>query len=831
MNSSKGKKPINLAFKNLLLNNDTKLLYVPLINKTKRNINEKKKLKISNNTSLKNFTIVTQLKKKLPLKTISISNAKTKENLEIYRRISPYLYKNKNKNVELIKNKSYKYSLKNISEKIKMPKTKTNYSKKKLQRKKKKNVYTSKNKNDNDISINKIKDNFNNFNTIEEKEAIKNKILIKKRKIFGMMLKKNKDNKNYNQFINNINRFHNNFYLYENSIINNLNIYTQNNNSYKADNNSNSLLIIKSKAGTNNSKLLFQKKLTKCDNDTKGNSTDKIIDYNDDNFNKNKNKNTNTNTNINTISYNSNNSTNQLTNQLTNINQLNHITLIKTKKPLKLNLISNAGNKNKKLNYVKRISQINNNAISLTIDNSINNTYDITNNNIEKDSKITYIKIKDNNNNNQLCGNKKLKEKLSSLFPQKNDSVNHHSHQNIIIQYQKRFKSKEQKKKKENNKLQIMKDKIKKIHEIGKKKQLLIPLNKIRLNKVKLLGIKEIFSNFQKITTKSPKFNTPKMNSALNNFSKINFSGRFNKTEDKNIEFYTSMIEKYKSENTKIKENPQYVFEYLYDILNNLLIDENNYYEKLDLCQFNLIKNRYYINPESRKFFINSLINIQDLLNFNERTLFLTIQIFDRYINNVLMKKNIKIKEENLDIVIVTSLIIAAKHEEIKLYSMNDYLNLLPLKYNVNDLQKTEYSILSEFDFDLNIPSMFDFYEIFSVEVKLNKIQKAKGLYLLNFILLDSNLVQIPSSLIVFAVIYLISGKYIQFNKLKGEYMCNGKKKIIKIISILKDKQMINNLCGYIKYLYKADKNSNYNAPFNKFNTPNYYFISSYLDI
>ena len=40
------------------------------------------------------------------------------------------------------------------------------------------------------------------------------------------MLKKIKDNKNYNQFINNINRFHNNFYLYENYIVNNLNIYT-----------------------------------------------------------------------------------------------------------------------------------------------------------------------------------------------------------------------------------------------------------------------------------------------------------------------------------------------------------------------------------------------------------------------------------------------------------------------------------------------------------------------------------------------------------------------------------------------------------------------------
>ena len=828
MNSNREKKPINLAFKNLLLNNDTKLFYVPIINKTKIKKNEKKNPMILNNTSLKNFSIISQVKQKLPLKTISISNSKTKESLESNKRISPYIYKNRNKNLELIKiNKSYKYSLKNISEKIKMPKNKTNYSKIKIQKNRKKNIYTSKNKYDNDTSINKIKENFNNFNTLEEKESIKNKILIKKKKIFGMMLKKeknNKNNKNNNNIINNNNSVHNNFYLYENSVINNLNIFTQNNNYYKIDNNSNSLLLVKSKIGSNNRKLLFQKEFIKYDNDNKGNSTDKIIDYNKaDNFNKNKN------INMNTICYNSNNSTNQLRNQLTNLNQINHITLIKTKKPLKLNLISNIGNKNKKLNYVKRISQINNNTISLTIDNLANSTYDNTSN-IDKDSKIAYIKIKDNNNN-QLYGNKSLKEKLSSLFPQKNESINHRSYQNIIIKYQKKFKSKEKKNKNENNKFRIMKDKIKKIHEKGKKKQLLIPLNKIHLNKVKLLGIKEIFSNFQKISTKSPKFNTPKMNSALNNFSKINFSGRLNRTEDKNIEFYTSMTEKYKSENTKIKENPQYVFEYLYDIINNLLIDENNYYEKLDLTQFNLIKNRYYINPESRKFFINSLINIQDLLNFNEHTLFLTIQIFDRYINNFLMKKNIKIKEENLDIVIVTSLIIAAKNEEIKLYSMNDYLNLLPLKYNVNDLQKTEYSILSAFDFNLNIPSLLDFYELFSIEVKLNKIQKAKGLYLLNFILLDSNLVQIPSSLIVFAVIYLISGKYIQFNKLKDEYMCNGKKKIIKIISILKDKQMINNLCGYIKYLYKADKNSNYNAPFNKFNTPNYYFISSYLDI
>ena len=403
-----------------------------------------------------------------------------------------------------------------------------------------------------------------------------------------------------------------------------------------------------------------------------------------------------------------------------------------------------------------------------------------------------------------------------------------HSYKNIIINYQKRTKTKEKK----NNKIgEIKNENLKKIHEKRKKKQLLISLNNIKLSKVKLLGIQEIFTNFPKIKTKSPKYGTPKMNSSINNFNKIYFSGRFNRTEDKNIDFYTSMAEKYKNQNAEIIGNPQYAYEYFYEILNNLLIDENNYFEKLDLDQFNLIKNNNYINPDSRKFFINSLINIQELLNFSERTLFLTTHIFDRYINNVLMRKNIKIKEEDLDIVIVTSLIIAAKNEEIKLYSMSDYLNILPLKYNIHDLEKTEYEILSGFDFNLNIPCLLDFYEIFSIEGKLNKFQRNKGLYLLNFILLDSNLVQIPSSLIAYAVIYIVSGKYIQLNKLNEVYISNGEKKFIKIISILKDKEIINNLCEYIKYMYKMNRTSNYNAPYNKFNTPNHYFISSYLDI
>ena len=828
MNNKKLKKPFNLALKSLILNNKKKQFYIPDINQSRNN---NLQTKIVNNTSINKSSRTNKPKifiKKFPSKTLIISSTNTKNNsinanshnkiLNINKKINPKIVNEK----EISKNKSYyKFSIKNI---IMEKYSKKNKAKKYLKQNENNNksefyninnLYLNTNNNNSlikrdsfcQISKDKNKDNYikinHNINNINEKNKIKN--FNKEKKIFGIMLKK-KSALN-NNFISHFNEINNNYYLYEKNLGYNLSTKKK----IRTDNNCGSSLK-KNITSSNSNKLLFKNKF----NYNNTNSNDLIIDYysNYDSIEKRNN-------------YTSNNSESNLAN-------LNNITInnYKNKNPIKFSLVQDLPSK--KFHILQNNNyNSNNNTINITIDNSVNNIYN-NNININKNEKITYIKVKSSNNNNNknVNNNNKIKKNSSKLFPKKiiltkNDIMNH-SYQNIIINYQKRVKTKEKRNKKLGD---IIKENLKKIHEKKKKKQLLMPFKNIKLSKVKLFGIQEIFSNFSKIKAKSPKFGTPKVNSSINNFNKINFSGRFNRTEDKNIDFFTSMTEKYKNNNSKVKDNPQYVYEYFYEILNNLLIDENNYFEKLDLEQFNLIKNKNYINPDSRKFFINSLINIQELLNFTERTLFLTTQIFDRYINNVLMRKQIKIQEENLDIVIVTSLIIAAKNEEIKLYSMVDYLNLLPLKYNIHDLEKTEYEILSGFDFNLNIPCLLDFYEIFSIEAKLNKFQRAKGLYLLNFILLDSNLVQIPSSLIAYAVIYIVSGKNILFNKLNEEYIKNGEKKNIKIISILKDKEMINNLCGYIKYLFKINKTSNYNAPYNKFNTANHYFISSYLDI
>ena len=842
MNYTKEKNPSNLALKSLILNKQKKKFYLQSLGQS-RNISLKPKFSI--NTSILKTNNSNIFIKKFPSKTIltssksnynTLNNNSQNKKFDIYKRIN----NSKIKNIESSKNKSYqKSSIKKIiTKKI----CKKNNKKKLMQNITTKNVNYKFNtinsdnnisSKDNNIILNNYeqyyqivnKDNNNirknnnnsiNNNVIQDKN--KNKIIHKEKKIVGIMLKKKSaliDN-----LITTFNKKNNNYNLYENNLGNNI----SRKNAFKTNSSESSLLLKKNKISHSN-KLLNKNKINNRNNNNKNINTnmiknDIIIDYYNDRSKKN----------LNTIICNCNNSTTYLT----NIPHLNRITInnynYKIKKPLKLNLVENSKKMHILDNNNYNFNTRNANTINITIDNSVNNIYDNAIN-INKNPKITYIKVNSNSNNNNKLDNSKSKKNSSILFPRKfvftkNDSMNH-SYQNIIINYQKRFKTKEKKNKKIGQKI---KENLKKIHEKKKKKQM-ISLNNLHLSKVKLIGIQDIFSNFTLIKKKTPKFDTPNINNTFDNFNMINFSGRLNRTEEKSIEFFTSMSEKYKNKKSKFKEDPQYVYEYFYEILNNLLIEENNYFEKLDLDQINLTKKKYHINPDSRSFFINSLINIQELLNFTERTLFLTTQIFDRYISNVLMKKEITIKEENLDIVIVTSLIIAAKKEEIKLYSMNDYLNLLPLKYNIHDLEKTEYEILSGFDFNLDIPSMLDFYEIFSVENKLNKFQQAKGLYLLNFILLDSNLVQIPSSLIAYAVISVVSGKNIPLNKLSEYHVNNSEKKIFKLLDILKDREIINNLCVYIKYLYKIKKNSSYNAPFNKFNTPNYYFISSYFDI
>ena len=225
----------------------------------------------------------------------------------------------------------------------------------------------------------------------------------------------------------------------------------------------------------------------------------------------------------------------------------------------------------------------------------------------------------------------------------------------------------------------------------------------------------------------------------------------------------------------KKEKDPKFLNEYLDEILCNLYLEEKDYMKKIGFQISSDILNNYGINPETRTCLIDSLIDLQKIFNFNDRTLFITVQLFDRYIAlSIINDITPKLKEENLDIILTTSLLIASKIEESILYKLSDYLGILSDKYTIEDIKITENKLMNSFDFAAVSPTVLDFFEVFAEKSELNKYQKTKGLFLLNTILLDINLSQISGSVIAYAVTNIVK------ENVKGPHC----KKLIEILNL-----------------------------------------------
>ena len=160
------------------------------------------------------------------------------------------------------------------------------------------------------------------------------------------------------------------------------------------------------------------------------------------------------------------------------------------------------------------------------------------------------------------------------------------------------------------------------------------------------------------------------------------------------------------------------------------------------------------------------------------------MQIFDRYlVLSIVDEKAPKIKEENLDIILTTALLIASKLEESVLYKLSDYLGILSDKYTIDYLKLMENKIMNAFDFSAVSPTVLDFFEVLAAKSKLNEEQNKKGMFLLNIILLDVNLSQISGSVIAYAIVIIV----------QNEENVNKSKNLIKILNSLFKKKNKNN--------------------------------------
>ena len=180
--------------------------------------------------------------------------------------------------------------------------------------------------------------------------------------------------------------------------------------------------------------------------------------------------------------------------------------------------------------------------------------------------------------------------------------------------------------------------------------------------------------------------------------------------------------------------------EFLTEILIGLIKDEkinkplysNNIFKLQDSSE---------INEKHRSVVIEWLSYIIHYFSQSNETLFMCINIMDRYIT----KK--KITLNNYQLVAISSYLIASKYEDTNSPSIDDLIYISKNIYSHNNIIQMEIDILSTLNFDIFSVSSYQFFSFFYLISNLNnKILFCLGHLILELCLLNIDLMSYDSS-------------------------------------------------------------------------------------
>ena len=393
--------------------------------------------------------------------------------------------------------------------------------------------------------------------------------------------------------------------------------------------------------------------------------------------------------------------------------------------------------------------------------------FDKVSNNLDVDGKgkknesiieIKNIK-KDENKNNNISINKKSKSQLET--ENNYDKIGEKDKNQTEI-----YKSGDHKneKKIENNKIMKLENKNKKemkdrqIEEKIKVNQSKEITNENNKNEEKIIKNNENkIKEKEDIIPKEEKNDKKEENDNPEKTSNIDEDKIHKEKDDENNE-----INNYKDEEedsnlsyfdiTKIKQDSQIPKEYINNIYHNLLIEEKKGITPKPI--YERIKNQKEINEQMRSILIDWIIDVHYKFGFIDETLFMTILIIDRYISTKYISK---IRFQLLGI---TAMLIACKHEEINLPKIDDFIYITDNAYTKDEVFAMENDILHIFNFELLYPSPIKFYECLSLKFNFNKKQYLMGKYLMESFLIDLKWINYRPSIISCACAYIVMKFY-----------------------------------------------------------------------
>ena len=293
----------------------------------------------------------------------------------------------------------------------------------------------------------------------------------------------------------------------------------------------------------------------------------------------------------------------------------------------------------------------------------------------------------------------------------------------------------------ENKENKTMENIVKKEIKIRKE----IKIKKDKKERISIIEKKPTKENIEKKEIK----NNQKIAEKKEKMIKIKEENKNNKKEDNNNDIDDDENEvKIKYFDISNINNIQIPKEYINVIYYNLLKEEEKGIKPMP--DYTYMSRQNEINDKMRSILVDWIIDVHFKFGFTDETLFMTISIIDRYLSIC------QITRTNFQLLGITALMIACKHEEIDLPKIDDFIYITDNAYVKDEVVKMEEDVLSKLNFAFLYPSPIKFFEYLSLNFKFEKKHHMMGKYLMESFLLDVKNAKYKPSIISCACAYIV---------------------------------------------------------------------------
>lgn len=264
------------------------------------------------------------------------------------------------------------------------------------------------------------------------------------------------------------------------------------------------------------------------------------------------------------------------------------------------------------------------------------------------------------------------------------------------------------------------------------------------------------------------------------------------------------------SSNYKISKN--FPLEYMNEIISDLCY--NLYHSKIKIERIKFNQQEKFFKMRMSLF--NFILHLSMNSPISEGTIFLTYNIFDKYISVQSTDNN------ELLLIIISSFCLATKYIESCIPNLDELCCICNNKYTKEQMFKCELNIMEKLDYNISRPTIFDLFQFIKIIKNMTPKEYNLGLFIFEMLIISGQVLKYNNLIIIEAVYLLIletTGKERIYLSLYN-YFVN------RDIDINKYNEDINNCLLDIKNECLHIKDKNYKYLIKKFESEKYQKIS-----